>query len=641
MKWRTRGFVFLMGLVGSVAVASTDTVQVANHAPRRVVVCTITGVGGYRHSSIPTGERVLQAIAEESRDFTIAEWIRQPDVVVPNAPPPLPGNADAAAIAAHARDETAYREAVTRFEAEAARRLTSLEPAHLVARGIDAVVFENAYLVPLTDAQRTALVDWVATGHGCIAIHAGIGALEGHGGCAEMLAASFDYHRDQVAGELHKRDPDHPATRGLPVVWKIPLEEFYVFKNLTARHDLWGLDQHPNDPKQVGNYPLVWCKTHGKGRVFYTALGHREDVWETPEYARHLREGIAWTLQVGDPSTKTAAVRHEEQLPTPKPISRGGASGTYQAFTYQAFPDVCRLPNGDLLCVFYGGYSHVSLPNQTWPRGGRICFVRSSDEGRTWTEPRLLYDGPLDDRDPHIAALPDGRLFCTFFTYQPQTGAPTRTDTCLVQSRDGGMTWDADPLVVCPGWPSSAPVRHLPDGTLLLGVYGQMREQVIGGVIRSTDQGRTWSPPIPIGLDSGLRLDAETDLIRLQDGTLYAALRNEHGPMQYATSGDNGLTWSTPHSIGFDGHCPHFTRLSTGEILLTHRLPKTELHVSRDEGKSWPDHFTLDDVIGAYPSTVELRDGSVLVVYYTEGKDSLIRVRRFRLRDSAIDWLPL
>ena len=52
---------------------------------------------------------------------------------------------------------------------------------------------------------------------------------------------------------------------------------------------------------------------------------------------------------------------------------------------YQAFPDVCRLKNGDLLCVFYAGYSHVSQPNEKLSKGGRICAVRSTDEGATWS----------------------------------------------------------------------------------------------------------------------------------------------------------------------------------------------------------------------------------------------------------------
>ena len=104
--------------------------------------------------------------------------------------------------------------------------------------------------------------------------------------------------------------------------------------------------------------------------------------------------------------------------PGPRVISRGAAAGSYQAF-----PDVCRLANGDLICVFYAGYDHVSLPRPDWPRGGRICAVRSADEGRTWTEPQVLFDGPDDDRDPHIARMRDGTLVCSFFPYRQASGA--------------------------------------------------------------------------------------------------------------------------------------------------------------------------------------------------------------------------
>jgi sialidase-1 len=328
------------------------------------------------------------------------------------------------------------------------------------------------------------------------------------------------------------------------------------------------------------------------------------------------------------------------QPPAPKVISRGEAAGTYQAFT-----DICRLNNGDLLCVFYAGYGHISLPKEGWPKGGRICMVRSSDEGKTWTPPQVAYDSPLDDRDPHIAQMRDGTVVCSFFTYEqrdPKTpGQYGPCATCLVISRDGGKTWESEHRVVAQDWPSSAPVRELPDGTRILGVYHEDGATAYGGIIRSTDAGKTWCEPIPIGKGSGVRLDAETDFVLLKDGTLYAALRGDKVNMHYATSPDKGLTWSAVKDIGFVGHCPHFTRLSGGEILLTHRLPKTALHVSRDEAKTWQGPYAIDDTIGAYASTIELKDGTVLVVYYEEGQGSAVRARRFRLKPDGPEFLPL
>lgn len=318
-------------------------------------------------------------------------------------------------------------------------------------------------------------------------------------------------------------------------------------------------------------------------------------------------------------------------------LSRGEAAGTYQAF-----PDVCRLANGDLLCVFYAGYGHVSLPKPDWPKGGRICLTRSRDEGRAWSAPRVLFDGPLDDRDPHVAQMRDGTIVCSFFTRAVLSDGKTVCDTCLVSSRDGGETWETEPRVVAPGWPSSAPVRELPDGTRLLGIYREEDRAAYGGLIRSTDGGKSWSAPIPIGAGSGVRLDAETDFVRLKDGTLCAALRGDGGVnLHFATSPDDGLTWSPVKDSGFPGHCPHFTRLSGGELLLTHRLPLTALHVSRDEGRTWQGPHEIDVTVGAYASTVELKDGTVLVVYYEEGAGSAVRARRFKLTPTGIEFLGL
>jgi sialidase-1 len=238
-------------------------------------------------------------------------------------------------------------------------------------------------------------------------------------------------------------------------------------------------------------------------------------------------------------------------------------------------------------------------------------------------------------------------VVCSFFTYRPQPDGKVLCDTCLVTSRDGGDTWEAEPRGVAPGWPSSAPVRELPDGMLVLGVYYEGNGGAWGGVSRSADKGQTWSAPIPIGKGSGLYLDAETDVIRLKDGRLYAALRGGGGAnMRYATSPDEGLTWSPVKDIGFPGHCPHLNRLTTGEILLgVRRLPPpsfdTSLYVSRDECATWQGPYQLDTVGGAYPSTVELKDGSVLAVYYEEGEGSAVRARRFRLTAEGVVFLLL
>jgi sialidase-1 len=74
-------------------------------------------------------------------------------------------------------------------------------------------------------------------------------------------------------------------------------------------------------------------------------------------------------------------------------------------------------------------------------------------------------------------------------------------------------------------------------------------------------------------------------------------------------------------------------------ILLAHRLPNTSLHYSLDECRTWSENVLIDNVIGAYPSLVNLKDGTVLVVYYEEGDGSSIRAKRCRVTRAGVEWL--
>lgn len=299
---------------------------------------------------------------------------------------------------------------------------------------------------------------------------------------------------------------------------------------------------------------------------------------------------------------------------TPKRIvTDAGAGG------YQAFPDVCRMKNGDLLCVFYAGYDHISQPNASLPKGGRICAVRSSDEGQTWGKAEIVADTEKDDRDPSVCCLPDGTLLCNFFTY----GRNAECDTVLVRSTDGGKTW-SEPEMVLPAFATSTPIRRLKSGRLVLPVYNVdgNGKRAYAAVCLSDNRGKTWSSPRPIGLDAGKIID-ETDVYERKDGTLLAVCREV---MVGSESRDGGQTWGPVFELGFKGHCPSLLMTKNGVLLMAHRVPQTSLHYSVDEGKTWQGPVLIDNVIGAYPSLLQLKNGRVLCVYYEEGKNSAIRM---------------
>lgn len=305
---------------------------------------------------------------------------------------------------------------------------------------------------------------------------------------------------------------------------------------------------------------------------------------------------------------------------------------------YEAFPDVCKLSNGDLYCVFYAGYGHISRPRKNLPRGGRICSIRSSDGGLTWSKPEDAIDLPEDDRDPSVTQLPDGTLLCNFFQGRP-------VERCLVaRSNDNGMTWEPEPVEVPPppGLDKvycSSKILCLPDGTLLLPVYGRTDgvKNYACGLVRSTDNGRTWGDGTRIKDDRAHKPGhCEPALARMPDGTLICHLR----PCMCQTeSTDNGRTWTAPHRLPFRGHAADLLLTSRNILLSAHRIPGTSLHYSVDFGKTWSENVRIDRVGGAYPSMVELADGTILGVYYEEGGGSSIRATRFKATPEGIEFL--
>jgi len=76
-------------------------------------------------------------------------------------------------------------------------------------------------------------------------------------------------------------------------------EEWYILKNLAPDMEVLLLQDTKSMSEQRYNdlapYPETWARTHGKGRVFYTSMGHREDVWESDIFHQVLLGGFQWT----------------------------------------------------------------------------------------------------------------------------------------------------------------------------------------------------------------------------------------------------------------------------------------------------------------------------------------------------------
>lgn len=166
---------------------------------------------------------------------------------------------------------------------------------------------------PVTPEGMNTLFDWIRGGGGFIGLHAATDTFKSEGGATtaftEMIGGEFVTHGEQFKAAVRKVSPDHAAVRALPDVWTVQ-DEWYMFDRLNKEHmhvlallETGGAD-NPQKMYQVPDYPIIWCRSYGDGRVLYNGLGHREDVWEHTVFRQMLRDHILWAQGRGDAHTE-------------------------------------------------------------------------------------------------------------------------------------------------------------------------------------------------------------------------------------------------------------------------------------------------------------------------------------------------
>ena len=158
-----------------------------------------------------------------------------------------------------------------------------------------------------------------------------------------MIGGEFKTHGAQAEVDAINQDRHHPAVAHLPASFHVK-DEIYILNgfNRAEVHGLLTLDKHPNTGAP-GDYPISWCKNIGKGRLFYTSLGHREDVWDpnwkdakgnrdnppavAQAYQEHIMGGIKWALGLakgdGKPQSTAAHLSAEETKAGFRPLFNG------------------------------------------------------------------------------------------------------------------------------------------------------------------------------------------------------------------------------------------------------------------------------------------------------------------------------
>jgi hypothetical protein len=166
---------------------------------------------------------------------------------------------------------------------------------------LDVIVFYTTGELPLSDAQRAALLAFVRAGKGFVGLHSASDTFHGWPAYGELLGGRFRNHpwtQDDEVG-IRVDDRGHPVTRHLPARFRLTEEIYQVAEFRPERSRvLVSLDTAATRMDKPGivnrTFPLVWWHPYGQGTVLYNAFGHRPDVWRSVWYQTMVVNAIRW-----------------------------------------------------------------------------------------------------------------------------------------------------------------------------------------------------------------------------------------------------------------------------------------------------------------------------------------------------------
>lgn len=184
---------------------------------------------------------------------------------------------------------------------------------------------------PISADGEKAFFDAIRGGKGFMGMHCATDTMGQHRHRGKddpyiaMIGGEFAGHGSQQKARILIADDRFPGVKDFGSHSFELLDEWYAIRNIADDLHVILVQDTSSMEKKGGNhmydrpnYPETWARMHDKGRVFYTSMGHREDVWENPKYQGLLLGALGWITGQGDidvsPNLKEAAP-HYDQLP--------------------------------------------------------------------------------------------------------------------------------------------------------------------------------------------------------------------------------------------------------------------------------------------------------------------------------------
>ncbi len=152
----------------------------------------------------------------------------------------------------------------------------------------------------MSETQRDKLLKAIAAGKPFVGIHAATGTFRSKGldPFIAMIGGEFLSHDKQQEARMKVASPKFPGMEKLGRGFSL-LDEWYSQQKFAKDLHVILIQETAG---MKGNsykrppYPATWARMHDKGRVFYTSMGHREDVWTNEKFQQVLLGGMSWAL---------------------------------------------------------------------------------------------------------------------------------------------------------------------------------------------------------------------------------------------------------------------------------------------------------------------------------------------------------
>jgi len=171
-------------------------------------------------------------------------------------------------------------------------------------KNYDAVMFNTTGELPMTDEEKSALAEFVRSGHGFVGVHSATDTFYTWGTYGDIIGGWFNNHPWHEMVTINVVDPNSNLVSFLGNSFQIN-DEIYQISDFKAEtsHVLLQLDSKSVNTQKEGariryyGWPVAWTRTFGKGRVYYNSLGHEEAVWKDQRYQEMLQKGIRWVMR--------------------------------------------------------------------------------------------------------------------------------------------------------------------------------------------------------------------------------------------------------------------------------------------------------------------------------------------------------